>query len=44
MLQGVSANLVTSPSSIESPLVVYQPMPTLIKPRTIKGAKEIVLQ
>jgi hypothetical protein len=44
MLHGVSASLVTSPSSIDSPRVIYQPCHPFIKASTIKGAKEIVLQ
>src|SRR5882724_1605244 len=43
MLQGVSANLVTSPSSIDSPLAIFQSRLPFDYSNNLKDATEIVL-
>src|ERR1700720_3158683 len=43
MLQGVSANSVISPSSIDSPLVIYHPRLPFDYSNNLQGATEIVL-
>src|SRR5277367_2280533 len=41
MLQGVSASLVTSSSSIDSPLVIYQPCLPLIKDGNLRVQRKL---